>query len=215
MKKTLRKSKGNNSRNLDVSSAKASLSKIKDPFKLIPPGQWLWGSSFPLPSTCKGLCHGSCAENESTAPVCLSEVQICGLLPYSAVIQLSKPQCVFRNHKISPNNRLFASSQIPRLRKAFFFPPVLLFPTLWVKYVFRGKLKLSKGVRLNSSGNHSVHNRFLKQNTWWLMSMFLLWQNPSPPIFTPYFFSRGESTQLWKTMNRVFHLVAEQATIDG
>lgn len=47
------------------------------------------------------------------------------------------------------------------------------------------------------------------------MSMFLLWQNPSPPIFTPYFFSRGESTQLQKTMNRVFHLVAEQATIDG
>lgn len=162
----------------------------------------------------KGCAMPAVLENGSIGPIFLSKVQKCRLLPDSAVIQLSKPQCVFRNHKISRNNRLFASSQIPHLRKAF-FPPVLLFPTLQVKCVFRGKLKLSKRVRLSSSGNHSVHNHFLKQNTWWLMSMFLLWQNPSPPIFTPYFFSGGESTQPRKTMNRVFHLVAEQATIDG
>lgn len=59
--KTLRKSKGNNSCNLDVSSTKISSSKIKGPFKIIPLGQWLWRSNFPLPSTCKGLCDASCA----------------------------------------------------------------------------------------------------------------------------------------------------------
>lgn len=34
-------------------------------------------------------------------------------------------------------------------------------------------------------------------------------------FFTPYFCSGGEGAQLWKTMNRVFHLVTEQTTIDS
>lgn len=115
VKKTLRKSKGNNSCNLHVSRSFRAKSKIlSNLFHLV--------SGSESPASHSHLLAKGCAENESSGPIFLSEVQICRLLPCSAVIQLSKPQRVFRNHKISPNNRLFASSQIPRLRKAFFSP---------------------------------------------------------------------------------------------